>query len=343
MIRSVLRKVLFALYLAIILFALPELAVRISGYAEHHLCDPIYKPFESAPDIPYVHKPNLSQARARGLAIINTDSAGLRSITTGEQSGPHRENEYRIALVGDSVTFGEGVAKTEDTFAQVLEERLNRRQSAFRARVFNFGASAYSVKAMTATFQHRMLALEPDLVLMAIIPSDFDLARTPSVDAGGNLSDKKLSGFLPRDTFLRPVLRKVHLLYLLRDLIYPLFNKSKKAEEILATGEVPDSYSYLKALKETAEQRKLAYRVVLLPSLRSRFGNLNSHLRLDGVLFVDLSSLRDGFRPDQFRASRFDSHPSATVHRAIGESLAEYILASHLVKPSPQTAMTPAD
>jgi hypothetical protein len=260
---------------------------------------------------------------------------GLRSVTVGEQCGPKQDKEYRIALVGDSVTFGEGVVRTEDTFAQVLETTLNRQQSALRARVFNFGASAYSVKVMAATLNHRMLKVQPDLVLMAIVPSDFDLSRTPWVDARGNLSDNKLSGFLPRDTFLRPLLRKIHLLYLLRDAIYPYFDKSKKAEQMLAAGDMPESYSYLKAFKEAAEQKKLPYRIVLLPSLRSRFGNLASHLETDMMSFLDLENLRDRFTREQFRASKFDSHPSAMVHQAIGETLAEQILANRLMTSEP--------
>ncbi|HMF54809.1 MAG TPA: hypothetical protein VK619_00495, partial [Pyrinomonadaceae bacterium] len=163
------------------------------------------------------------------------------------------------------------------------------------------------------------------------IPTDFNLSRTPSVDAWGYLTDNKLSGFLPGDSSIRLALRKIHTLYLLRDIIYPLTDRSRSAEDILSAGDVPDSYSFLKEFKETAEQHKLAYAVVLLPSLKSQFGNIPAQLRLDGVSFVDLSTLRAQFRPEQFQASRFDTHPSATVHRRIGESLAEYILQNHLM------------
>jgi hypothetical protein len=324
--RSGRRKLLYAIYLATVSIVVAEIAVRISGYAERHLCDPIYQAFAGSAEIPYVHKPGLKNARARGLAIINTDAMGLRSVTVGEQCGPHKENELRIAIVGDSVTFGEGVARTEDIFAQVLEETLNRRQKAVKARVFNFGASAYNVKVMAATLQHRMPAVEPDLVMMAIIPSDFDLDRTPAVDARGYLTDNKLSGFLARDSALRPWLRKVHLLYFLRDLIYPRLDKSRKAEEMLAAGELPPAYKYLNEFRAIATEHRIPYRVVLLPSLKSRFHNFSSRLRAEGLEFVDLEPLSERFSAEQFRSSRFDTHPSAAVHHAIGEALAENVL-----------------
>ena len=137
--------------------------------------------FDRTEDIPYIHKPNLMDARARGLAVINTDSLGLRAKIAGATYGAKHPNEYRIAVVGDSCTFGEGVTRTEDTFAQVLEDTLNQRQQAVAVKVLNFGASAYSVKQMAATLQYRMVDTQPDLVMMAIIPSDFNLARTPTV------------------------------------------------------------------------------------------------------------------------------------------------------------------
>jgi hypothetical protein len=308
-----------------------EIGVRLSGYSEHHLCDPIYMPFAAArQEIPYVHKPNLSHLRARGLAIINTDSLGLRSKNVGEKYAPREGNEYRIAVVGDSVTFGEGVANTEDTFAQVLEDSLNHKQNAKRVRVFNFGASAYSVQVMAATLRQRMLEVEPNLVLMAVIPTDFDLSRTPSDDAWGYLTDKKLSSFLPRDSRIRLSLRKLHTLYLLRDIISPWINASGSAEQMFLAGKVPDSYSFVREFKETAEQHKVDYAVVLLPSGNDGFGNLSTQLRSESLAFIDLSSLRTQFTSDQFYAGRFDPHPSALVHKKIAEGLAQYILENEL-------------
>ena len=331
MIRRFPKRLAFAIYLSVLTLILVEIGVRLSGYSEHHLCDPIYMPFAAAHDeIPYVHKPNLSHVRARGLAVINTDSLGLRSKTVGERYALREANEYRIAVVGDSVTFGEGVANTEDTFAQVLEDSLNQKQNAQKVKVFNFGASAYSVQVMAATLRQRMLEVEPNLVLMAIIPADFDLSRTPSVDAWGYLTDKKLSGFLPTDSRVRLSLRKLHTLYLLRDIISPWTSSSRSADQIISAGAVPDSYSFVKEFKEISEQHKVAYAVVLLPSGNDGFGNLSAQLRSEPLAFIDLSSLRTQFTSNQFHASRFDPHPSALVHKKIGEALAQYIFDNHL-------------
>jgi hypothetical protein len=329
--RRLLKKLLFVFYLLVATTVLLEIAVRLSGYSEHHLCDRIYMPFSASEDIPYIHKPKLLKARARGLAVIDTDGLGLRSTTGEDRFGPRSGNEFRIAIVGDSVTFGEGVRDTSQTYAQLLEDELNQKQTALKVKVFNFAASAYSVKVMTATLEHRMREVDPDMVVMAIVPTDLNLMRTPSVDTFGYLTDNKLSGFVPKDSRLRLALRKLHLIYLLRDVINPMVYGNDQAEVILASGQVPDSYKYLQEFATLAGRYRVPYSIVLLPSLRSQFAMIPTRLRQDGLSFVDLSALRNEFHEVEFRASRFDTHPSARVHSRIAASLAQYILQNYML------------
>ena len=321
-----LKKLPFVIYLLIMTLVLLEIGIRFWGYSEHYIYDPIYMTFDKIEDISYIHKPNLVNARGRGFAIVNTDNLGLRSKKTGVQYGPKKNNEYRIAVVGDSVTFGEGVERTEDTFVQVLGDTLNQKQSAVSVQVFNYGTSAYSVKEMLATLQYRVPDVEPDLVLMAIILEDFNLLRTATVDKWGYTVNDSLSGFVSKDSIIKRMLRKVRLVYLLRDLCYHWFKRSQNVQDSALKNKLPMSYNYVKQFREIAEEYNLPYIIVLLPSLDVQFGTLPEQFGRDEISFIDLSSLRNEFTQDQFRASKFDGHPSAMVHRRIGEALAEHIL-----------------
>lgn len=326
MTRRLLRKLLGGVSILLITLTLLEVAVRIWGYAQPHLYDPIYRPYDRTDDIPYIHKPNLVDAQARGLAVINTDRLGLRAKIAGALYGAKQPNEYRIALIGDSCTFGEGVTRTEDTFAQVLEDTLNRRQQAVTVKTFNFGASAYSVKEMVATLQYRTPDIQPDLVVMAIIPSDFNLARTPMVDEEGYLIDQKLYRFSPPGSMVGYALRHIHLLYVLRGIGVRWFVFSPDVGQMIARGEHPDSYEYVRQFSRVAEERGLPYVVVLLPRLRTTdWGAMSDQLTRDRIAYIDLSSLKNEFTDEQYRASRFDPHPSAVVHHRIGEALADYV------------------
>ncbi|WP_342347354.1 SGNH/GDSL hydrolase family protein [uncultured Nitrospira sp.] len=318
------RTLLYAGYLLLVTLPLLEMGVRIWGYAERHIYDPIYRSFEPSKDIPYIHKPNLLHARARGLAVINTDSLGLRATTSGMVYGTKPPHEYRIAIVGDSVTFGEGIPGTEDTYAQVLEDTLNRQQQAVAVKVFNFGASAYSVKQMAAMVQSRMVDIQPDLVVMAIIPQDFNLSRTPIIDAAGYLVDQRIGILL--DSPVREVLRGVHLLYVLREIALPWFSSSQDISSLLSYGEIPDSYRYVQRFKETADQYGLPSLIMLLPRMEENaWGSLSDRLSKDAIKYLDLSSLSKEFTKEEYMASRFDSHASPAVHHRIGEAFAEYV------------------
>lgn len=326
MMKKLLRKLLAAACVLLITLVSLEVAVRMWGIAQPSIYDPIYTTFDRIEDIPYVHKPNLTQARARGLAIINTDSLGLRATTAGSLYGPKQSNEYRIAVIGDSCTFGEGVRNTEDTFAQVLEVVLNQPQQSVKVKVFNYGVSAYSVKEMAATLQYRALDIQPDLVVMVIVPSDFNLNRTPTVDESGYLvsqtiNQKKLS-FVGH---LGPVLRNIHLAYVLRNLGEGLFSRPVNVMQVLSRGEIPESYQFVRQFKETAEQHGVSYTIVLLPLLGNSWGPVPDQLARDRITHIDLSFLMNEFTKEEFMASRFDPHPSPAVHRRIGEELAKQL------------------
>jgi hypothetical protein len=324
--RKLLRKLLVAACVLLITLVALEVVVRIWGYSQRHIYDPIYMSFDRTGDIPYIHKPNLTQASARGLAVINTDSLGLRAKIVGASYGVKEPNEYRIAVVGDSVTFGEGVQRTGDTFVQVLEDTLNQQQQAVTVKAFNYAASAYSVKEMVATLQNRMLDIQLDLVVMAIIPQDFNLARTPTIDESGYLIDQRLSQFSPSGSMARQVLRGIHLTYVLRDIGLRWFFKRLDITQALSRGEIPKSYQYVRHFKEAAEQHGLSYVIALLPPMqRNSWGPLPGHLTCDRITHIDLSFLWNEFTEEQYMASRFDPHPSAAVHHRIGEVLADYV------------------
>ncbi|WP_342347352.1 SGNH/GDSL hydrolase family protein [uncultured Nitrospira sp.] len=318
------RALLYAGYLLLVTLPLLEIGVRIWGYSEHHIHDPIYTSFESSEDIPYIHKPNLLQARSRGLAVINTDSLGLRSKTSGTVYGVKQAQEYRIAIVGDSVTFGEGIPDTEETFTEVLEQILNQQQNILTVKVFNFGVSAYSVKEMSAMLQHRMLAIQPDLVVMAIIPPDLDLDRTPIIDSAGYLVGQNVAMLL--DSPVGEVLRGVRLLYVLRDIGSRWSSPPQYIDPLLSHGEIPDSYRYIQQFRETADQYGLPSLIILLPRMEENaWGPLIDRLTQDTIRHLDLSYLSKEFTMKEYMASRFDRHPSPPVHRRIGEAVAVYV------------------
>lgn len=335
--RKILRSSLYLLYTFLIILVCLEILVRIWGYADMYFYDPIYMPFSKSSDIPYVMKPNLNHARAHGMIWINTDSLGLRSPVAGRTCGPKQAGEYRIAFVGNSVTFGVGVS-TADTYPEVVEQTLNKLQHHCRVRVFNFAVSSYSVKEMAATLKYRVPEVNPDLVVMGVVIADFDTNRTPRVDKWGYNTHGEASELINRFPTIKLILRKIHLSYLIRDIVSREFMR----KEIMfdATGNnlppiVANSYKYLTEFKDLSQDYHYNYLIVALPSAEgngSEFIQVTNNMTTDQINYYNVSFLTPQFTYYEFHASKYDWHPSGLVHKKVGAMLSEYILTHFLEK-----------
>ncbi len=325
------KIILYFIYLGVTCLILMEIAVRIWGYSQHYIYDPIYKPCPECKNIPFVHKTCLENAKARGLAVINTDSIGLRSAVSCTKYQPHQPGELRIAITGDSVTFGEGIPETSNTYAAELEKILRQRLGN-KVMVFNFGVSAYSVREMAATAACRIPQIEPDIMIMAIIPEDFNLNRTGTVDRWGYTVHTDADGIAGRDSPVKKILRNIHITYLLRDLYYR-YHQTKSPEDNVITPS-PEAYSYILRFREAAIQNGAKPLLLLIGSLGHRFSEkFKKQLGSDKIIYLDLSDIAEQFSPEKYMASPFDPHPSPAVHQMIARKTAAFIV--HQLTASP--------
>lgn len=131
------------------------------------------------PDVVYELKPGLHGTfRGRRLA---TNSHGMRDC---EHTVAKPAATFRIAVLGDSVAFGWGVDQ-EASYPEVLERRLDAAGTGRRFEVLNFAVPGYNTAMEVATFEHKALAFEPDLVILHFIDNDLRLPHfmrtTPDV------------------------------------------------------------------------------------------------------------------------------------------------------------------
>lgn len=265
----------------------------------------------------------------------------MRSLTSGAQIPPKGPNEYRLAFVGDSITFGVGVV-TADTYPEVVQATLNRLQTRCPVKVFNFAVSSYSVKEMTATLKYRVPKVSPDLMVMGIIINDFDTSRTPGVDTLGYNTHGGASDLVNRYPRVKFFLRKLHLSYVIRDVLSRALQQQKVEAELMQ-GKLPDwiadSYGYVADFKKLATAYGYRYLVLTLPTWGgdgSQFREIIAKFKQDGIDYYDVSGLAPVFTAREYQASRYDSHPSALVNRQIGEKLSEYIWENYLSKTCPR-------
>lgn len=148
-----------------------ELAVRALG-----LAPPLpgqYALFVEDPFLPHRLKPN-SIIEGRALTgefdfRYEHNSLGFRD----REIALHKpEGTFRILGLGDSFTYGIGVAR-EDLYLTRLERMLNAREGHHpRVEVVNAAIPRFFPEAERLLLEHYGIDLQPDLVLVAFVPND---------------------------------------------------------------------------------------------------------------------------------------------------------------------------
>lgn len=97
--------------------------------------------------------------------VIETNSLGLRH----PELGPKSDDEFRILVLGDSITFGDYVA-FDETYPALLERRLEGRRP--QVTVINAGLPGASTSNELFHYLEIADAVDPDLVLVGMYLND---------------------------------------------------------------------------------------------------------------------------------------------------------------------------
>ncbi len=180
--RSFGRRLAVVAVASVAAFALAEIILRVFFPVAH--LEPAEERFLS-PGSALVHRPSsipgLDYELAPGtretyLGLpIEVNSLGLRGP---EVTISKREGTFRVAALGDSLTFGYGILASE-AWPAALERALNEDPAHLGARaveVLNFGVSGYNTADEVLVLRHKALAFEPDLVVVGYFLNDAQTA-----------------------------------------------------------------------------------------------------------------------------------------------------------------------
>jgi hypothetical protein len=107
----------------------------------------------------------LRDLRVFGGKTLSSNSQGLRG--RAEHAYPKPEGRQRIAIFGDSFTFGEGVSDGE-TYSTWLERLLQE------AEVLNFGVHGYGHDQMLLYLQEQGVRYHADVVMLGFVYDDME-------------------------------------------------------------------------------------------------------------------------------------------------------------------------
>jgi lysophospholipase L1-like esterase len=266
----------------------------------------------SSEAIGHVHKPNSSAHLMNVDVSINSD--GLRDT----EYPVERNKSYRMAFLGDSLTFGWGVEK-KHTFEHRLEEILNRQQP---TEILNFGTGNYNTSQEVNLFLEKGLKYQPDKVVLFYFINDAE--PTPKKSKWSVLENSQIITFywskihaVKSRWFSKGSFQSYYSA--LYDDNQPGWQKTKEAFLLL---------------KETCKKENMKLQIVLLPELHNveNYPFTKEYEKVSRFLSdnaIESKNILPAFKgekdPVKLWVSLDDAHPNHIAHSIIADSVADFI------------------
>jgi lysophospholipase L1-like esterase len=245
---------------------------------------------------------------------------GFRRV---EPFPPRRPEVARVAVFGDSLTYGYAVA-AESAYPATLEALLSRRLA---VEVLNLGIPDHEGAQILETMRRWVPALEPDLVVYGMCVNDFlppsDGPRYRVTGAERALRRSALVS-VALDNY-RSVFARLGLIYDFEVEILRDFAPRRVALR-----------SYVRDMNQIALEQTGAPAVAMVvdpvPAEDSRRERLvaeaESALRDGGMTLVPVAGYRDRVAGRRLGVSRWDGHPNDEAHRIFAEALEPAVAAA---------------
>lgn len=279
----------------------------------------------------------------REISKSHIESQNSLGFTDMERSTEGRENTYRIAVLGDSFVWGDGLEYFTDSWSHRLGGALDEQFGA-SAEVLSWGKRGWSTFSQLNFLQGEGREFEIDFVLVGFVFNDPHIPgksmprRTP---VWGKLVKKSVP-FL-KNTMALVTDTTDNLLYSL-----PYFKNWGYwgwQRELYSETNLRDYAAVLNEFQNHLRERNIQYLFVITPTLQHRgLDDELSHLlelfdRLE-IPYLDLTPAVERefghFTPLEIRenlwANPADSHPSAKLHGLYANETLAYLLAHDLAQ-----------
>lgn len=245
--------------------------------------------FEFRPNYKMTDKP--IDVSHRGYAI---NSVGFRDYEYTERKSA---NVYRIVVIGDSTTAGNGVPNLDDIYAKQLEKMLNvQSQNGRLYEVLNMGVGGFHTMQEAEMLRFKGLKYDPDLVLLTFCMNDFALHADGQVHK--QLSSRNRSTREPVFSLFKFVVNNSRLAFIL----YHRFHSGNSTYDQWYDEHVLKGRSTVKAgfdlLSELQKKHGFQARVLILPKFSMPFSEYNLYdihekvfeeaKGLEGISVIDL-------------------------------------------------------
>jgi lysophospholipase L1-like esterase len=284
----------------------------------------------SDPVLVFKHAPS-TRRNYQGVSV-SINALGLRDRELAK-----KDDELRVLLLGDSVTFGWGVP-IEATFGRKLERTL-RSKTARRVRTINTGVGGYNTVQEYAVLKTYADAIEPDVVVLLYVGNDIE-SNEPPFDPWSEVS---LRGKTPPQA-IALLLWKSWLYRLLRFAFEYRFASRSSHSNAPAPADrnargVEESMDALSAIARFCRERAVHFVTFFYRMKSEPLSNLFLKVQTIGETYgfsvVDVGSWWNDVDARAVTNSTVDSHPNERGHEVLASGMSDFLMAHGLVDKRP--------
>lgn len=234
-------------------------------------------------------------------------------------------NTKRIAFVGDSFTYGWGIERVEDRFADIVGAGL-REQSGVAIEILNAAKPGWGTAEQLDVVAHLIATYDIDEVVLCYVPNDIE-KLIPTTDEFDPIKPPNPTLFNPDSSCL--------LDYLYRRVYLPRALKAQGYHDWLADGFADDAIwrqhqQQLYAIITLCREKNVMLRAVLLPFIKTSgkgyvadrlHAVLQQFFEVHQVPVLDLLPTIAGRDPNELVVNARDPHPNEAANRLFAEAL----------------------
>ncbi len=203
--RSKLRVLLFLAFLLLGAVLAAEAAVRARAHLKYGQFLEIGDLFTNAKGVSLpIGKPNLNVHFAK-QSWVTTDSHGFRSP---ELEMPKPPGRVRLAFLGGSTTFNSFASSNAAMWSAKVVDGLRERYPDVEFDFVNAGVTGYRVAQSRLALEHRVKALDPDVIVIYHATNDIAEDSYRLAQAAGLVPEKQPVPFLERYSVLWRLVQK---------------------------------------------------------------------------------------------------------------------------------------
>jgi hypothetical protein len=268
--------------------------------------------------------------------IYRMNNEGFRDDDFTREKPP---GTFRIAMVGDSFTLGEGVERGA-IFADLLEGMPVDR----RIEVMNFGVNGYDTLDVALLVNDVVLGFEPDLVIYGYVLNDISREEIDALDDRVRFARLPIVRLSPL-RIVRLAGRRIEAAIADQAMMAAYRRLYRSGEQWGAATEM------IGFMRESVEASGARFAMVLFPDLGGWTGRgyrlrwiheqLDSFLEGAGIEHIDLADAFPGPDKRRYWVDPSDPHPNAEAHRIIAARLGELLPTADGVPPAVERGSHP--